>query len=311
MYCWKCGQEITEGTSVCHVCGVDQKRTEPVSEAGKAMRLLYDRYGREQVLTNSLMLCNGLGDLMENSQKLRDHIKIAMNAGLGRMVKDQLDSVGRPDPDYDSRVLTLLTEEAGLSEKISKELAGYFDEMIGWREPAKPKPLPEPEPMPDPVIHSNPVQPSSHEEIDPKTGKVYHKGETIEPPPIPEPAPPTTSPRGRRRMYAFDWIALCGHIAFIIGGFTNSLNVMVWVSTALFICGAVVGYCTPMPPEDKQKKIPVLGIVFCCLTVMWIFGVYAALSGGNSDNSMGVLQGLAFIVPQFICIGAMMSVRKK
>ena len=152
MYCWKCGQEITEGTSVCYACGADQKRTEPVSEAGKAMRVLYDRYGREQVLTNSLMLCNGLGDLMEDSQKLRGQLRIAMDAGLGRMVKNQLDSAGRPDYAFDCRVQNLLTEEAGLSEKIAKELAGYFDEMIGWREPAKPQPVPKPRPVPRPRL---------------------------------------------------------------------------------------------------------------------------------------------------------------
>ena len=62
MYCWKCGQELTDGASACVYCSANQRRPEPASEAGKAMRQLYDRYGRDTLLTNNLMLVNGLGD---------------------------------------------------------------------------------------------------------------------------------------------------------------------------------------------------------------------------------------------------------
>ena len=90
MYCWKCGQELTDGASACVYCNADQNRPEPASEAGRAMRQLYDRYGRDAVLTNNLMLVNGLGDLVENSQKLRNQMKMALDAGVGRLYLDQL-----------------------------------------------------------------------------------------------------------------------------------------------------------------------------------------------------------------------------
>ena len=40
--------------------------------------------------------------------------------------------MGGPDASFNERVHKLLTEEAGLNDKAADELAGYFDEMIGW-----------------------------------------------------------------------------------------------------------------------------------------------------------------------------------
>lgn len=104
-----------------------------MSEIGKAMRMLYDRYGAEKIFNNSAYLVNGLGDLTEDSRKVRNQFKMVMDAGLGRVYLDQL-SAGAPDAAFDARVRTLITEEAGLNEKAASEIAGYFDEMIGWRE---------------------------------------------------------------------------------------------------------------------------------------------------------------------------------
>ena len=57
---------------------------------------------------------------------------MGMDAGVGRLYAEQL-NVGVPDKGFDERVRLLLTEEAGLNDKAASELAGYFDEMIGWR----------------------------------------------------------------------------------------------------------------------------------------------------------------------------------
>jgi len=112
--------------------GMMQDRSTPVSDIGKAMRMLFDRYGAEKVLTNSAYLVNGLGDLTEDSGKVRNRIKMAMDAGAGKAYLEQI-AVGKPDASFDRRVRTLLTDEAGLSDKAAGEIAGYFDEMIGWR----------------------------------------------------------------------------------------------------------------------------------------------------------------------------------
>lgn len=147
MNCWKCGQTLAAGSSICPYCDADQNRPAPTSEAGKALRTLYDRYGAKSVLDNGAYLSSGLGDLVGDSQKLRNQLKMAMDSGVGRLYLEQLET-GAPDADFDARVKTILTEEAALSDRAAEELAGYFDEMIGWRSaktatPPTPKPAPE------------------------------------------------------------------------------------------------------------------------------------------------------------------------
>ena len=138
MKCWKCGQDNIDGASVCTYCGVSQKRPAPVTEAGRAMRTLYDRYGAQEVLKNNAYLVNGLGDLAEDSKKLRNQLKTGMDAGLGRVYLEQL-KAGAPDSAFDRRVKRLLTEEAGLNDKTAVEIMDCFDEMIGWRAVQRPQ----------------------------------------------------------------------------------------------------------------------------------------------------------------------------
>ena len=139
MKCWKCGQEVVGGSSVCPYCGAAQARPEPTTETGRAMRALYDRYGAQEVLTNSAYLVNGLADLTDVDKKLRNQLRMALDAGLGKVYLDQL-SAGAPDGAFDNRVQIVLTEDAGLSDKAAETLAEYFDEMIGWRGVARSRP---------------------------------------------------------------------------------------------------------------------------------------------------------------------------
>ena len=138
MKCWKCSSELAKGVATCVYCGTDQRRKPVSSEIGRAMRMLYDRYGAQAVLANSAYLINGLSDLTEDSKKLRNRLKMAMDAGLGRLYQDQLQA-GDPDSAFDEQVRRLLTEDAGLSDKVAAEISGYFDEMIGWRQMSRSK----------------------------------------------------------------------------------------------------------------------------------------------------------------------------
>ena len=162
MRCWKCGKENNEGSSSCFYCSSSLLRPEPVTEAGRAMRALYDHYGPEEVLSNSAYLVNGIGDLLEDSKKLKNQLKMAADAGIFRLYKEQLE-IGYPDPGFDKRVRLLMTEDAGLSEKVAAELAGYFDEMIGWRfvkaeEPAATPASPKPSVPPRPPVQPKPAE---------------------------------------------------------------------------------------------------------------------------------------------------------
>ena len=144
MTCWKCGETVQKGANVCLFCGTSQKDRAPViSEIGRAMRILYDRYGAKEILTNNAYLSNGLGDLTEDSKKLRNQMKMALEAGVGKLYLEQL-QVGALDNAFDARVKMLLTEDVGLNEKTAAAIAGYFDEMIGWRQPAAARPAAQP-----------------------------------------------------------------------------------------------------------------------------------------------------------------------
>ena len=310
MYCWKCGQVIAEGTSICHVCGADQKRTEPVSEVGTAMRKLYDQIGRDEALKNSLTLCSGLHDLMkdpqEDTQTLCCQIKLAMKKNLAGTYLSQLNGVGRPDPDFDRRVQTLLTEGAGLSEKIAKDLAGYFDEMIGWRK----APEPEPQPNPNDSQTDDSNSTSSHEEIDPNTGEVYKK-EPV-PPPVPDPEP-VPQPVGRRKMYPFDWFSAASMVVGL--GFcaeNNGLWNLMRVSAALAVLGAISILIKPLDPEDRGKKLPILSLVFeawCVLLAILLIGIIGDFFTKEQEflatlsNTSGIGSVIVWTIASLFCAG--------
>ena len=139
MKCWKCSREIEDGASNCVYCGVSQSRNVPETEVGRALRALYDRYGAPVVLSNHAYLLNGLGDLVGDTKKLRNQLKMALDTGIGQIYLEQI-SHGAPDSDFDCRIKILLTDDAGLSDKTADEIMGYFDEMIGWRINTQPQP---------------------------------------------------------------------------------------------------------------------------------------------------------------------------
>ncbi len=160
---------------MCVFCGANSARPTPTTEAGKALRALYDRYGRDAVLANSAILTNGLGDLMDDTTKLRGQLRIAMDAGAGRMLKAQLEDSGTPDASFDARFRALLTDEAGLSDKVAGEIAAYFDEMIGWRSITS-APTPQPKPVRQPIVE----QPRYEEEQHPVNSTVANTQQTVD-----------------------------------------------------------------------------------------------------------------------------------
>lgn len=51
MKCWKCGVEQPDGASVCVSCQASMDRPAPVTEPGRAMRMIYDRFGGDSVFS--------------------------------------------------------------------------------------------------------------------------------------------------------------------------------------------------------------------------------------------------------------------
>ena len=133
MICWRCGKKLTEHASSCAYCGISQKRTVPKTEAGKAMRQIYDHFGPTEILTSKNKLSVGLGDILPDSKKLRRQIEGAFEAGIGRFYLNQLEAAGKADANFNTRIKKLLTENAEVSDKAAEDLMKYMEEMIGWQ----------------------------------------------------------------------------------------------------------------------------------------------------------------------------------
>ena len=171
MKCWKCGKEIPDGASVCTYCSASMNRKAPATPAGKAMRQIYDRFGSGRVFDKKSILSIALGDMLEDSKKIRSQIDMVMSASVGGVYLNQLQNVGKPDSAFCDKIKKLMTDEAGLSDKVAAELMGYFDEMIGWaaaEQPAAPsggaaaqsRPAPQNEiPRPEPDKKTPPPTP--------------------------------------------------------------------------------------------------------------------------------------------------------
>lgn len=141
MKCWKCGTDNTEGATKCLYCGAEMKRTACKTEEGEALRKLYDQFGPDAVFAQKNFLTNGLGDYLQDSSKLRNQIRMVMDAGIGDLYLKQLKETGKPDADFSARAKKIIVDDAGLSEQTSDQIMSLFDEMIGWKseEEIKPK----------------------------------------------------------------------------------------------------------------------------------------------------------------------------
>ena len=199
--CWKCGQELPEGASLCHACGADQQDRAPLpalcSEEARAMRTIYDHYGCRQVLGNATLLHNALGDFLgEDGRKLRNQVHIAMDSGLGKLYLSQLE---HPTPQFSAQALNLLTE-AGLSEQTARQLKDLFDAMVGFPADAPTRPVPPPPPPQQEVSRSqrheinSPAQTSQQE----RSRKQEHV----------QPAPPTPPKQPRKNHLGIICLAL-------------------------------------------------------------------------------------------------------
>lgn len=155
MKCWKCGQENVQNVSQCVYCGAGMNRPEPETEIGAALRQLYDHYGAEKMLTNPLLMVNGLGDLVQDNGKFRSQLKMALDAGIGKVYLEQIRTAGKPDYNFDSRVLAILIEDAELSEPAANKIMDAMDEMIGWQAPAQIPSQPAPKAPVQPPVQVN------------------------------------------------------------------------------------------------------------------------------------------------------------
>ena len=135
MKCWKCGTDISKGTKTCSSCGVSLVRTKPSTDAGKALRMIFDDFGHEKVLGDPRYIMTSLTDLLPDPELLIYKIEHVYHVGLGSIYEAQIKSSGKPDQPFYTHVRRVLTEDVGFSDNKTDELITYFDEMVGWERP--------------------------------------------------------------------------------------------------------------------------------------------------------------------------------
>ena len=129
-FCWKCGEKLVDGP--CPACGATPESRRPLPEdasaEARALRRIYDSYGPRQVLSRTVMLYNGLGDILgEDGQALRNQVRIVMDSGLGRLYQAQLIFAL---PNFPARVTKLITD-IGFTTETARYLMSLFDDMTG------------------------------------------------------------------------------------------------------------------------------------------------------------------------------------
>lgn len=132
MRCWQCGKDIEQSANYCPSCGAYVKRTEPISERGKALRLLYDQYGAKELLTNTIFLSNAYYESCPDDHHFIKQLDIAFEADIGNMYLEQIKNVGKPNSQFNRKIENILSEEAGFTKKVSHDIMVALDEMIGW-----------------------------------------------------------------------------------------------------------------------------------------------------------------------------------
>ena len=180
MICWRCGAEIPNGSKDCLICSTSQIRDKTKTALGGKLRALYDNCGAQKLLSGSgYSFVNGIGDFVENPQKLQTIVKSALRAGIGDKYLYQIEQFGSPNDTFYNQVKIILVKSAGLNENDAKLLMEYFDEMIGWKkESPKPTPTPDPVPKPKPTPTPDPVPkpkptPTTGQTPKPKPSFVY------------------------------------------------------------------------------------------------------------------------------------------
>lgn len=131
MRCWKCGNDKIDAGK-CVKCGASQKRAEPVTDTGKALRTIYDDFGYEKVFADSRIIVSALSDLLPDSELLKHSLELVYHVDLGSTYIHQIRNSGKPDEEFYKRVNEKIIDKAGLSERTARHLITYFDEMIGW-----------------------------------------------------------------------------------------------------------------------------------------------------------------------------------
>ena len=159
--------------------------TDRWQETAAAMSQLAGMMSTEKLLRSPDALPNGLGDMMRNSDKEKDILRHALQAGLGDRLFQQLN--GQHTAQQFKADAAFLSEQTYMAQEACEQIVACFYCMLGWSLPVggKPEPAPSVKPEPQPETRAEPES-SPHQAPQPE----IRPGEEISPYPQPQPEKP-------------------------------------------------------------------------------------------------------------------------
>lgn len=191
MSCWKCDGQVVNDH--CTLCGcVQSTRKSAETDAGKALRYVYDKFGAKRTLTEDGLLSRCLADVLPLEPELRKGIRAALKGGIGRELFHLLESNTPMDANARTELLAMLSSSTDImSTEMPLEVMNALLDMVGFGAsasmskkpgpakvvqdpPPKPKVIPSSE-TPERPMHPNPPNPHETSMVTPvPLAVLYH-----------------------------------------------------------------------------------------------------------------------------------------
>lgn len=157
MGCWKCGEPTVGGA--CSVCGcLESSRLPALSENGRMLRYVYDKFGSRRTLTEDGLFVRCLADMLPDEVELRRALTKAFDAGAGRALYAIL-AANMPLTDASYQGVVQIMRQVGIGDEDGRNMLAALCEMIGCVAPT----IAVHDPMP--VTPQNGTNQSGHHQI--------------------------------------------------------------------------------------------------------------------------------------------------
>ncbi len=135
MSCWKCDGQVVNDR--CTLCGCVQSTRKPAeTDAGKALRYVYDKFGARRTLTEDGLLFRCLADVLPLEPELRKGIRAALNGGIGRELFHLLESNTPMDANARIGLRAMIEASTGImSTEMLLEVMNALLDMVGFGAP--------------------------------------------------------------------------------------------------------------------------------------------------------------------------------
>lgn len=157
MQCWRCSGQVVNDR--CTLCGCAASSRKPaVTETGRMLRYVYDKFGAKRTLTEEGLLARCLTDVLPDEIELRRALAASFAAGAGREFYAVLET-NQPLTEATFQGLVRVLQTAELPEEDARAVLVNLWDMAGCGVPQSSEPPVPPRPSPPPTPQAPPERP--------------------------------------------------------------------------------------------------------------------------------------------------------